>query len=132
MRICSKKITTLLQINKLTIFALLIKKFTIPQRQLATLFFMLIFIAVQVIKVGHTHDNIGIKTNTTSKANIEKASYSCSICDYDFAKDKDHYFFSIVIKNSSASILHLTQNILTKPTSIGAVSSDRGPPAFLL
>ena len=124
-------ITTLLQIKKPAILAVLIKEFTILQRQFATVFMMLLFIAVQAIKVGHTHDVL-IKTETAAKATIQKATFACSICDYDFAKDKDHYFSAVVINCKLIPLTHFAQNTYAKPTSIGACSSDRGPPSLLL
>ncbi|MCP9751990.1 hypothetical protein [Ferruginibacter sp. HRS2-29] len=95
-------------------------------RQSAAALFLLLFIAVQVIKSSHTHEYLVKKD--VGHYSISTVTHPCPICDFDFAKDKDFACQSFDIVPPPVVITGIFQHPQMLITSIGTTSAGRGPP----
>ncbi len=102
----------------------------IPFRKTVSAFFLVLFVAIHVVKAFHHHSETAT-TKIHSGACIIKAGSTCAVCDYHFIKDAD------AVTSFAAVQPHLTYlsvssfYLLPSTTSIGLPSADRGPPAIV-
>jgi hypothetical protein len=108
-------------------FAFLTTRSSIFYKRMAALMLLLVFVAIQLVKTFHTHETVVLKP-LTEKTAFSNLTHPCPICDYDFAKDKDHVYQSFQIAASGKYFPEFVQHATRILTSVGATASGRGPP----
>ena len=99
-------------------------------QKLSTTFMLALLLFINAIKVFHTHDfsnSAGIE-KLNKNAKIIKAAFSCSICDFQIAKDCDAATTTLQLQPDQQSIHCFYHYVLPAYNSIIATSSGTDPP----
>ncbi len=84
---------------------------------------------VQSVKVLHTHEIAPPAKKISFGISVKAAFYSCNICDYNFAKDQDHYYFLSTLPLPVSVITSYTFFTSSSIFDYTPESATRGPPS---
>lgn len=101
-------------------------------QKLSTIFLLCLLVFINAVKIFHKHDfSYSTKTEKSNKdTKIIKAAFSCSICDFQLAKDSDAAISSFNIEAPVDFISVHYNYILPVATSFAIASDNKGPPSI--
>jgi hypothetical protein len=127
---CQKNFNLVAKNKKWPTFANVNKKRAIVFPRLIAGFFLALFLFIHAVKTTHHHEPVQSYSKAISGSEKFSAEKNCSICDYQVTKDSYHFheFPSVATAEKSGSY----DSFYNTPfiTSIGSVSSGRGPPTI--
>lgn len=95
----------------------------------STLFLLVLFIFIHAVKTFHTHDfAYASSSNNDKNACIIKASFACSICDFQIAKDSDAITQFVQVASPLHFVVRFYAYTFSSFNSFLKVSSGTDPP----
>jgi hypothetical protein len=93
--------------------------------------FILLFVFIHTVKALHTHEvSLASAHAIIKNATTVKADFSCTICDFQMAKDSDAIISDVEITTPQPCITFLCTYILPAYTSHVVTASGTDPPLF--
>ena len=93
--------------------------------------FILLFVFIHAVKALHTHEiSLASANAITKNATAVKADFSCTICDFQIAKDSDAIISDPQITAPQHCTTFLYTYILPVYTSYIVTTSGTDPPLF--
>ncbi len=101
-------------------------------KKTSAVIFISLFVFVHVVKALHTHEiSIVYSQQSCNKSDATvKADFSCSICDFQIAKDSDASTSNIQFITPERCIVLFSTYILPEYNSIVGSSSGTDPPSL--